>query len=216
MGQNSRIGAGDPEGSLTQAGKEAGHCEAPEALPVSADELRLRAQRLSLREQLERNHFLLERLNAASARLIQSLEAGDAFEAVGEIIANLIGSEELAIFQFCPTTGGFSLNWSSGVDSEILQRMSSGAGMLGRAAHQAASQFRERQPKDLLLPYEKNLTACVALKSGQEPVGVMAIFGLLPQKQALEWADFELLKFLEVYGAAAIEVQRLEKKLVAL
>lgn len=182
---------------------------------AGADELRLRAQRLSLREQMERNHFLLERLNASSVRLVQSLELGDAFEAVAEIIANLIGSEELAVFHFCPTTGGFTLEWSSGVDAETLQRMASGAGMLGRAVHQIASQFRDRQPENLVLPHEQKLTACVVLRSGQEPVGAIAIFGLLPQKPGLEWADFELLKFLEVYGAVAIEFQRLQKKLVA-
>jgi len=183
---------------------------------AGADELRLRAQRLSLREQIERNHFLLERLNASSVRLVQSLEAGDAFEAVAEIVANLIGSEELAIFHYCPATSGFSLEWSSGVDAETLQRMASGAGMIGRAVHQTISQFQDRQPEDLLLPHEKNLTACIVLRSGQEAIGALAIFGLLPQKQRLEWADFELLKFLEVYGAVAIEYQRLQKKLVAL
>lgn len=181
-----------------------------------ADELRMRAQRLSLREQMERHHFLLERLNASSVRLVQSFDAGDAFEAVAEIVANLVGSEELAIFHYCPATGGFSLDWSSGVDAETLQRMASGAGMIGRTVHQTISQFRDRQPEDLLLPHEKNLTACVVLRSGQEAIGVLAIFGLLPQKQRLEWADFELFKFLEVYGAVAIEYQRLQKKLVAL
>ena len=182
---------------------------------AGADELRLRAQRLSLREQMERNHFLLERLNASSVRLIHSLDAGDAFEAIAEIIANLIGSEEIAIFHFCSGTRGFTPEWSSGVDQETLRRMASGAGMLGRAVQQNASQFHDRQPEDLLLPHEKSLTACVVLRSGQEPIGVIAIFRLLPQKQRLEWADFELLKFLEVYGAVAIGFQRLQKKLVA-
>ena len=60
-------------------------------IPTGTEELRLRVQQRSLREQLERNHFLLERLNAASARLIQSLEPGDVHEAIAEIIANLIG-----------------------------------------------------------------------------------------------------------------------------
>jgi len=185
-------------------------------LPVGTDELRLRAQRLSLREQMERNHFLLERLNASSARLTQSIDAGDACEAIAEIVANLIGSEELSIFHYCPTTGGFTLEWSSGVDAETLQRMTSGAGMLGRAVRQTASQFRDRQPAEVFLPHEEKLTACIVLKSGQQAIGAIAIFGLLPQKPALEWADFELLKFLEVYGAVAIEIQRVQKKLVAL
>ena len=210
------MGAGDSKPLLVVKSGDAGHANKLAMAPAGTNELRLRAQRLSLREQLERNHFLLERLNASSARLIQSIEAGDAFEAIAEIVANLIGSEELAIFHYCPATSGFDLEWSSGVGQEILQRMASGAGMLGRAVGQTTSQFRERQPADMFLPHEENLTACIVLKSGQEPIGAIAIFRLLPQKPRLEWADFELLKFLEVYGAVAMEIQRLQKKLVAL
>jgi hypothetical protein len=40
---------------------------------------------------------------------------------------------------------------------------------------------------------------------------VIAILGLLPQKNCLEWADFELLKFLEVYGAVALQFHRLQQ-----
>src|SRR5579859_7270790 len=57
---------------------------------LTFDALRARAQQLSLREQLERQHFLLERLNAASARLLQAIETGDVYEAIGEIIGNLV------------------------------------------------------------------------------------------------------------------------------
>ena len=183
--------------------------------PAGADDLRLRVQQLSLREQLERNHFLLERLNASSARLIQTLENGDVFEAIAEIVANLIGSEEVAIFDYRPADETFSLAWSWGVEAGDLQPFESGAGMFGRAVHQGLSQFRERQPDAALLPFEKNLTACVVLKSSREVVGVIAIFGLLPQKNGLEWADYELLKFLETYAAVAIQFQRLQEKQVA-
>ncbi len=208
------IGTGEPKRPLVKIGRKTGHNNGLKTLPAGADELRLRAQQLSLREQMERNHFLLERLNASSARLIQSLELGDVFEAIAEIIANLIGSEEVAIFHYCAASESFSLQCSWGVDAEILQQMASGAGMLGRAVHQATSQFRERQEEHVLLPHEKSLTTCVVLKSGQEVMGAIAVFGLLPQKQRLEWADFELLKFLEVYGAVALEIQRLQKRLV--
>ena len=184
-------------------------------IPTGTEELRLRVQQRSLREQLERNHFLLERLNAASARLIQSLEPGDVHEAIAEIIANLIGSEEIAIFDYCPSRQNFSLAWSRGVAASALQPFAAGAGMFGRAVQQGASQFQERQPETALLPFEKNLTACVMLKSSREIVGVIAIFGLLPQKNGLEWADYELLKFLETYAAVAIQFQRLRGKQVA-
>lgn len=188
-----------------------------ETLPLTSDvqDLRSRTQQLSLREQLERNHFLLKRLNAASARLIQSLELGDPCEAIAEIIANLIGSEEVAIFRYSPDRESFSPEWSWGVDGNILQPFASGAGMLGRAVHHATSQFRERQEKSLLLPHERNLTACIVIKSSQEVVGAIAIFGLLPQKNCLEWADFELLKFLEVYAAVALQFHWLQGKQVS-
>src|SRR5690349_10587189 len=78
---------------------------------TGTEELRLRVQQLSLREQIERNHFLLMRLNAANARLIQSLEQADVFDAIAEIIANLIGSEEIAILDYHPAEQNFSLAW---------------------------------------------------------------------------------------------------------
>ena len=87
--------------------------------------------------------------------------------------------------------------------------------MFGRAVRQGMSQFLERQPEKALLPHERNLTACIVLKAGGEIVGVIAIFGLLPQKNNLEWADFELLKFLETYAAVAIKFQRLQRKQVS-
>lgn len=204
------IGPGNPSKPLAGITRMIGPTNTSSVAHGGVDELCLRVQKLSLREQIERNHFLLERLNASSARLLQSLDRGDAYEAIAEIIANLIGSEEVAIFHYRRSDESFSLAWSHGVEGEMLGRFGCGAGMLGRVAHEGVSQFRERQADHMLLPHEKNLTACVVLKSGEEVLGAVAVFNLLPQKSQLEWADFELLKFLEVYGAVAIQYQRLQ------
>jgi hypothetical protein len=209
------IGTGNGSRPPAKAGYQLEPADGSSAIPTGTEELRLRVQQLSLREQIERNHFLLMRLNAANARLIQSLEHNDVFEAIAEIIANLVGSEEIAVFDFHPAEQSFSLAWSWGVEAAALQPFLCGAGMLGRAAQQGLTQYRERQPETALLPHEKNLTACVILKSSGEIVGAIAIFGLLPQKNNLEWADFELLKFLETYGAVAIKFQRLQGKQVS-
>ena len=178
---------------------------------LSFDALRLRAQQLSLREQLERQHFLLERLHAASTRLIQAVDQGQVFEAIGEIIGNLIGSEEVAIFRYCATEQTLSPVWSTGVPEELLRQFALGVGRVGRAAHEGASQFRDGRPAAPLLPCEANLTVSVPLKLDRQVIGVIVILGLLPQKNGLEWADFELLKFLETYGAVAVRLQCLEK-----
>jgi len=210
------IGTGDGKRSPIKVVSRTKQAEPNAAAPNGTEELRLRVQQLSLREQIERNHFLLMRLNAANARLIQSLEQGDAFEAIAEIIANLIGCEEVAMFDYHPGEQSFSLAWTSGVEAAAMQPFLCGAGMFGRAVEQGVSQYRERQPETSLLLHEKTLTTCIILKSSREIVGMVAMFGLLPQKSQLEWADFELVKFLETYGAVAIKFQRLQGKQVSL
>ena len=187
---------------------------APGTRGLTFDALRVRAQQLSLREQLERQHFLLERLNAASARLLQAIEAGDVYEGIGEIIGNLLGSEEVAIFQHHASDQTFSVVWSVGIEKETIQQFGLGAGSVGRAAHESVSQFPTRRPGTPLLPHETNLTACIPLKLDREVIGVIVILGLLPQKNGLEWADFELLKYLEMYGAVAAQLQNLQKNSV--
>lgn len=183
---------------------------------LSFDGLRTRARQLSLREQLERQHFLLERLNAACARLIQAVEQGQVLEALGEIIGNLVGSEEVAIFRYRAAGHSFSKAWSVGVEADALRQFSLGAGLIGRTAAQGASQFRDRHFEGMLLPHERAMTACVILKSGGEVVGVIVILGLLPQKNGLEWVDYELLKFLETYGAVAVQLQDVQNNPVNL
>ena len=185
------------------------------SIAAETHELRQQAHQLSLRDQIERNHFLLKRLNAASARLIQALDHGDVYPAIAEIIANLVGSEEVAIFHYDSSNQSFSLAWSWGIEEEVLRQFATGVGLIGRAARQGATQFRERLTDIPLRHYEQNLTACVVLKSSGEVVGVIAILGLLPQKNGLEWSDFELLKFLETYGAVAVQFQKLRENPVA-
>lgn len=187
---------------------------APSARALSFEALRLRAQQLSLREQLEHQHFLLERLYTTSTRLIQAVEQNQVFEAIGEIIGNLIGCEEVAIFRYRSMDQTFSLVWSTGVKEEILRQFALGVGLVGRAAHEGAGQFRDRRPAAPLLPCEENLTACVPLKLDREVISVVVILGLLPQKNGLEWVDFELLKFLETYGAVAVQLQNLQEEAV--
>lgn len=210
MGGDDRrmTGKGEKE---PRPGTPAEQGSATEVRRMSFDALRLRARQLSLREQLERHHFLLERLHGASTRLIQAVEQGHVFEAIGEIIGNLIGSEEAAILLYYAARRTFTPVWSTGVGEEILRQFTLGVGLVGRAAHEGASQFRHRRPAGPVLPCEENLTVCVPLKLDREVIGVVVILGLLPSKNGLDWVDFELLKFLETYGAVAVQLQHLQK-----
>lgn len=181
---------------------------------LSAQDLRVQTQQLSLREQLERNHFLLERLYAASAGLIQALNEGDVHVAIGEILGNLIGCEEAALFHYDQKDRRFTDAWYVGVPDEPLKQFSKGTGMMWRTVGEGRTQFRDRQNESQLQPCEQNLTASVVLKSSREVVGVILLFGLLPQKNGFEWVDYQILKFLETYGAVAIQLQCLRKNAV--
>lgn len=186
----------------------------PSEKGLTTEELRFRAQQLSLREQLERNHFLLERLYAASAGLIQALSEGNVHVAIGEILGNLIGCEEAAIFHYSQANRRFAPAWSVGISDEVLQQFSNGTGMMWRTVGEGVTQFRDRQNESHLQPCEQNLTASVVLKSSREVVGAILVFGLLPQKNGFEWVDYQLLKFLETYGAVAIQLQSLQQNAV--
>lgn len=201
-GSDSGIG-GERKNPATGSGK------------MSFDALRARARQLSLREQLERQHLLLGRLNAACTCLMQAVGQGNVFETIGEIVGSSIGSEQAAIFRYHPADHSFSKAWSVGLHAEVLRQFGLGGGLVGRTAAQGASQFRDRHFEGLLLPHEKAMTACVVLKSGGEVAGVIIILGLLPHKNGLEWADYELLKFLETYGAIAVQLQDLQQNSAA-
>lgn len=182
---------------------------------MSREELRAETQQLSLREQLERNHFLLKRLYAASAGIISAVEDGDVHAAIGEILGNLIGSEEVAIFHYHKADRRFAHVWSTGLSDELLGQLKHGTTIMRRTVDEGMTQFRELQINSRLEPSEEHLTASIILKSSRQVVGVILIFGLLPQKNGLEWVDYELLKFLETYGAVAIQLQSLQKNVGA-
>src|SRR5580765_4200837 len=125
--------AGIAEGRCTMRETKIGKSLSTEKGLKSLEELRIRTRQLSLREQLERNHFHLERLYAASAGLIQALNEGDAHVAIGEILGNLIGSEEAAIFHYNQAERRFAPAWSIGVSKEMAQQFSNGTGMMWRS-----------------------------------------------------------------------------------
>src|SRR5437016_14623677 len=104
------IGTGDGNRPPIKEGCRIQAAETDSSVHAGTEELRLRVQQLSLREQIERNHFLLMRLNAATARLFQSIEAGAVFDAIAELIANLIGSEVIRVLDRDRFRHDFSLS----------------------------------------------------------------------------------------------------------
>jgi hypothetical protein len=173
-------------------------------------EERLAAMESERRACLER-YLSVEEQNAnvsslyvAMLRLHGSIDHADVLAAIQEIVVNLVGSEELLIFE--TNTEGTALVLSSavGVDSSGLTRVPFGKGIIGECAAAAKTFLAKDGSTPQSREGEADLTACVPLIVEGAVTGAIAIFRLLRHKAKLEAIDHELFALLGSHGASAL------------
>ena len=168
--------------------------------------------------ELERKYIEVEQQNSdlthlwvASNQLHASLDRGQVLAAMKEIIINLLGSEELAVFEISADGTALELVDSFGLDGdkEKLARIPLGAGSIGEVARNGEPVVNDPPPAE-------GLTACVPLMLGSQAVGAVAVFKLLPQKLGgLRPLDKDLLELLRAQAGLALYCTRLVQKRVA-
>jgi K+-sensing histidine kinase KdpD len=156
----------------------------------------------------------LTRLYVASLHLNGAHEPAQVLEAIQEIVANIIGSEELAIFRLDEPRQALSLVSSVGIEPAPLRTVPLGQGTIGRAALSGKT-FLAPVPLRAGEPHGDAVSACIPLNLEERLYGAIAIFGLLPQKQALEDVDRELLALLAEQAAPALQRAELHYRRVA-
>ena len=144
-------------------------------------------------------------LYIASYQLHASVQRKQVLESIQEIIINLIGSEELAIFEM--KNGRFELAASFGVDAAKLKSFKSGDGPIG-ARLSSGEVFVDGEAR----AGETKLTACVPLKINDTIIGAILVFRLLDHKQSLQAVDHELFELLSVHAANALYCANLHEK----
>ena len=136
----------------------------------------------------------LANLYVASYQLHTSVDRDAVLTAIQEIVINLIGSEQIAIYQ----RGGdaeFCLAASFGLDDEKVASLVHGTDAVEKLSR--ADIFRD--PADW-----QPLTACVPLKIGESVIGAILVFRLLDHKPALQPVDHELFELLSVHASTAL------------
>jgi hypothetical protein len=161
--------------------------------------------------EIEHQNSNLANLYVASYRLHGTLDRKEVVAAIQEIIANLIGSEEAALFEVEPDTQVLELVASFGVDADKWRAVPMGQGLIGRAAR-TGEVFVTGEDEGVPEGAEAGLTACVPLKLDGRVMGLVAIFGLLPQKVAIEDLDRELFDLLATQAAFALYCTALHAK----
>lgn len=209
---------------------ESERCELEKQLIVTQAELDcMKVQRENLRKQfdaieseygtycekyvrVEQANDNLAQLYVATYRLHGTLDRGELLGAIKEIVVNLIGSEEMALFELSADGRTLELTDSEGVDGEALQVIPVGVGAIGGVAA-SGEIFLTREGRSAELDSDQaNLTVCVPLKLDGRITGALAIFRLLEQKPELEPVDLEILDLLANQAAMALYCTKLHSE----
>ena len=196
-------------GSMSQPAQGLGE----RVLELEAERARLEravaALKAEQRELLERFAGLEEQsstvttLYVACQRLHSQLSRREVLLAVRELISNLIGCEEYALFSLA-SDGALHRVASFGLDSGALERLDARTGLIGRTVRTGEIYLRPESDGVEAAPHESNLTACIPLQREGIVVGAIALFHLLPQKPGFQELDRELFGLLKTHLATAL------------
>jgi hypothetical protein len=152
-------------------------------------------------ELLDQNNSLIQ-LTVASQLLSAALERDAVLAAIDEVIVNMIGSEEFAIFDVSGDGRSLKIARLRGVDASSPRlRLASTA--LRHAMHLGKTVVAndKRASAD---GADGGLTAAVPLKIDRQVTGIVAIFRLLEQKAGLDPTDHDLFEILSRQAAMAL------------
>jgi len=164
---------------------------------------------------VEQQNNNLANLYVASYQLHSTLDRAEVISAIKEIVINLIGSEELAIYEMDDDGTALRLVGSFGLDPVAYATVPLGSGIIGKTAISGDIYLPGKGMDLARTPRETNLTVCVPLKLDDRVFGSLAIFRLLPQKNGLEAIDYELFNLLSAHAATALYLSKLHGEKMA-
>jgi hypothetical protein len=144
----------------------------------------------------------LTQLYVALERLHGGLTRADALAAIQEIVINLVGSEELALFEL--RGGALSLVHAFGVRPGAIEEAWVGEGAIGRAATGRPYVAGREGPA---AAGEEDLTAAIPLRAGDAVVGVLAVYRLLGHKPVLGESDQDVFDLLSTHAGLALQLR---------
>lgn len=149
----------------------------------------------------------LAQLYAALDRIHGSVSRPETLAAMQEIVVNVVGSEEMAVFE--RQGESVALAQSFGVDPARLRNVRIGEGAIGGAVATGKLYVAGRGAQ--AGPGEENITAVVPLLAGREVVGALVVFRLLGHKPGLDDADRAIFDLLQTHAGVALRLRREER-----
>jgi hypothetical protein len=151
---------------------------------------------------------VLTRLWVAASALHGAVDENAALRALEEVMINLAGTEEFAVFEM---EGGalVPVHAFGVVDGRL--RPHAPAGVVARAVESGDAWRAESPHPDApdAPDQPREPVACIPLRMGERVTGVVVVWGFLPQKLAFEPFDVELYALLANRAAPALRASRL-------
>jgi hypothetical protein len=149
---------------------------------------------------VEQQNNNLVNLYVATNQLHSTFDRDEILTILQEIVINLVGSEEFAIYVRDHGADAFEVAASMGIEGPQIPQVSASRG-LTHAATRGELWIAEGggNETDSVEPL-----ACVPLRLGDRVVGIISVFGLLVQKDDFEPVDYELFNLLASQAATAL------------
>ena len=148
-------------------------------------------------------------LYAALDRLHATLDCATVVHTIEDIMMNVVGAEQLAIFEIA-SDNAIRLVSSTGI-TDLPSVITPHEGIIGRCVANAISFVRQEQPRREGHAWEAALSACIPLRLNNRPFGGIALFALSEEKSEFNATDFELFRLLETHAAVALRASSLER-----
>jgi hypothetical protein len=155
--------------------------------------------------EIEEENNNLANLYVASYQLHSTLDLEEVLKIVVEIVINLIGAEVFGVYLLDGRNEDLQVVAAEGVAAGVLPACAVGSGVIGEAVTSSeTSCFDTTRSDDWTQPI-----VVIPLQIQKQPMGAIAIFSLLQQKEGFSALDHELFNLLGGHAATAIFAARL-------
>jgi len=155
--------------------------------------------------EIEEENNNLANLYVASYQLHSTLDIDEVLKIVIEIVINLIGAEIFSVYLLDGRDETLQVVAAEGVDPARIPSCRLGSGALGKAVTSAETTCWDTTRSD---DFTKPIVV-IPLQIQKRPIGAIAIFSLLQQKDGFSALDHELFNVLGGHAATAIFAARL-------
>ncbi len=155
--------------------------------------------------EIEEENNNLANLYVASYQLHSTLDLEEVLKIVVEIVINLIGAEVFAVYLLDENTEQLDPVACEGTELSVFPSCALGQGVLGRAVASTQTTCWDAERSDDM----ERPIVCIPLSVQRIPIGAIAIYSLLQQKDGFSALDHELFTVLGGHAATAVFAARL-------